>query len=94
MPRSWQPPARPPSARRALRRAHSVSCDFSRGHSGSPIYHYRFSQIHGKDTPRVSAVVSWQNCQTYSASDDYPNHARRITPAVVGWISWLRETFP
>ncbi|MCS6849316.1 MAG: hypothetical protein RMN52_16575 [Anaerolineae bacterium] len=75
-------------------RAHSVSCDLSRGHSGSPIYHYRFSPTHGKDTPRVSAVVSWQNCQTCSAGDNYPNLVRRITPAVLGWISWLRETYP
>lgn len=75
-------------------RQFSFSCDVSRGHSGSPIYHYRYSPNKGKYVPVVTAVVSWHECLTCSASDDYPNHARRITPAVLGWVSWLKETFP
>lgn len=75
-------------------RQFSFSCDVSHGHSGSPIYHYRYSPNKGKYVPVVTAVVSWHECLTCSASDDHPNHARRITPAVLGWVSWLKETFP
>lgn len=75
-------------------REFSFSCDMSRGHSGSAIYHYRYSPSKGKNVPVVTAVVSWHECFTCTASDDYPNHARRITPAVLGWVSWLKETFP
>jgi V8-like Glu-specific endopeptidase len=75
-------------------REFSFSCDISRGHSGSPIYHYRYSPSKGKDVPVVIAVVSWHECTTCASDDVYPNHARRITPWVLGRISWLREQFP
>jgi V8-like Glu-specific endopeptidase len=72
----------------------SFDCDMSRGHSGSPLYHYRYSTTLGRDVPVVAAVVSWHECTTCGADDDFPNHARRITPWVRDKISWLRETFP
>jgi V8-like Glu-specific endopeptidase len=72
----------------------ALSCDLSRGHSGSPIYHYRYSPSKGKYVPVVTAVVSWQECQVCTDDDDYPNHARRITPWFLGRISWLKEQFP
>jgi V8-like Glu-specific endopeptidase len=75
-------------------RQFAFSCDVSRGHSGSPIYHYRFSPSKGKNVPVVTAVVSWHECLQCTANDSFPNHARRITPWVLGRISWLREQFP
>jgi V8-like Glu-specific endopeptidase len=72
----------------------SVSCDLSRGHSGSAIYHYRYDPALGKTVPVVIAVVSWHECFTCDSDDDYPNHVRRITPWVRDVISWLREEFP
>lgn len=75
-------------------REFSVNCDISRGHSGSPLYHYRYVPSWGADGPYVAAVVSWHECFTCSQADDYPNHVRRITPWVRGWLSWLREQFP
>jgi V8-like Glu-specific endopeptidase len=75
-------------------RSISVSCDLSRGHSGSAIYHYRYDPKLGKTVPVVAAVVSWHECLTCAPGDDYPNHARRITPWVRDVISWLREEFP
>ncbi len=75
-------------------RQFAFSCDISRGHSGSPIYHYRYSPSKGKNVPVVTAVVSWHECFQCTDDDDYPNHARRITPWVLGRISWLREQFP
>jgi len=75
-------------------RSISVSCDISRGHSGSAIYHYRYDPKLGKTVPVVAAVVSWHECFTCDDDDDYPNHARRITPWVRDVISWLREEFP
>ncbi len=75
-------------------RSISVSCDLSRGHSGSAIYHYRYDPKLGKTVPVVAAVVSWHECFTCNKDDDYPNHARRITPWVRDVISWLREEFP
>ena len=75
-------------------REFSVSCDISRGHSGSAIYHYRYSPSKGQNVPVVVAVVSWHQCFTCPDGDDYPNHVRRITPWVRNSISWLREQFP
>ncbi len=75
-------------------REFAFSCDISRGHSGSAIYHYRYSPSKGKYVPVVTAVVSWHECFTCTASDDYPNHARRITPWMLSSISWLKEQFP
>jgi V8-like Glu-specific endopeptidase len=75
-------------------REFSFDCDISRGHSGSPLYHYRYVPSWGANGPYVAAVVSWHECTTCDEDDDYPNHARRITPWVRDWISWLREQFP
>lgn len=72
----------------------SVSCDLSRGHSGSAIYHYRYDSKLEQTVPVVTAVVSWHECLTCDKDDDYPNHVRRITPWVRDVISWLREEFP
>jgi V8-like Glu-specific endopeptidase len=71
----------------------SFGCDISRGHSGSPLYHYR-TRADGTQVPAVAAVVSWHECYTCTEDDDFPNHARRITPWMLGNISWLREQFP
>ncbi len=73
-----------------------------RGHSGSPLYHYRYIPSWQADGPYVAAVISWHECLSgkasdpskCTASDDDPNHVRRITPWVRDWISWLREQFP
>jgi V8-like Glu-specific endopeptidase len=78
-------------------RNYSVDCDLSKGHSGSALYHYRWYPPWNDDAPYVAAVVSWQECtdaDDCGANDDYPNHVRRITPWVAGWISWLKEQFP
>jgi V8-like Glu-specific endopeptidase len=75
-------------------REFSINCDLSRGHSGSPLYHYRYVPSWGANGPYVAAVVSWHECTTCTKDDDYPNHVRRITPWVRDWISWLREQFP
>jgi V8-like Glu-specific endopeptidase len=72
----------------------STDCDLGRGHSGSPLYHYRWIPSWQDDGPYVAAVVSWHECTTCGVDDDYPNHVRRITPWVAGWISWLKEQFP
>jgi hypothetical protein len=57
------------------------------------LYHYR-TRADGTQVPAVVAVVSWQECGTCTEDDDFPNHARRITPWMLGNISWLREQFP
>lgn len=75
-------------------REFAFSCDISRGHSGSAIYHYRYSSSKGIYVPVVTAVVSWHECFTCTAADDFPNHARRITPWMLSSISWLKEQFP
>jgi V8-like Glu-specific endopeptidase len=75
-------------------RQFAFGCDISRGHSGSPIYHYRYSSYWGTNVPVVTAVVSWHECLTCGEDDLYPNHARRITPWFLGRISWLKEQFP
>jgi len=75
-------------------REYTIGCDISRGHSGSPVYHYRYSPSNGKDVPVVTGVVSWHECFQCSADDLYPNHVRRITPWVLTLISWLKEQFP
>jgi V8-like Glu-specific endopeptidase len=80
-------------------REFSFSCDISRGHSGSPLYHYRYVPSWQAQGPYVAAVVSWHECLDdapgqCTAADDYPNHARRITPWARDALSWLREQFP
>ncbi|MFW6079586.1 MAG: trypsin-like serine protease, partial [Gemmatimonadota bacterium] len=73
----------------------SVGCDLSRGHSGSPVYHYFFDQQLGKSVPVVSMVVSFHQCLTCGEDagfPSYPNFARRITPGALGVISALRQT--
>lgn len=75
-------------------REYTVNCDISRGHSGSAIYHYRYNTAKGTYIPVVTGVVSWHECLTCTAADDYPNHIRRITPWVLGRVSWLKEQFP
>ena len=72
----------------------SLSCDLSRGHSGSAVYHYWYDPHLGQTVPVVAMMVSTQSCTTCTDSDDFPNRARRITPGDLGVISWLRETFP
>ncbi len=80
-------------------REFSFSCDISRGHSGSPLYHYRFIPSWNANGPYVAAVVSWHECLDDAPGqcdedDDFPNHARRITPWARDALSWLREQFP
>ncbi|MEZ4767905.1 MAG: hypothetical protein R2844_05700 [Caldilineales bacterium] len=73
----------------------SVSCDLSKGHSGSAIYHYRYDPHVGQNVPVVTMVVSTESCtNTCSPTNDFPNGARRLTPADVGVISFFREAFP
>jgi V8-like Glu-specific endopeptidase len=72
----------------------SVSCDLSRGHSGSPVYHYFYDANIGKTVPVVSMVVVSHTCTTCSSGDNYPNWARRIVPGNLGTIGWLRQAFP
>jgi V8-like Glu-specific endopeptidase len=57
------------------------SCDISGGHSGSPIYHYFYDAQLGKVVPVASMVVIWEHCYTCSATDTFPNSARRLTPS-------------
>jgi V8-like Glu-specific endopeptidase len=80
-------------------REFSFSCDISRGHSGSPLYHYRYVPSWNAQGPYVAAVVSWHECLDdapgqCTTSDNFPNHARRITPWARDALSWLREQFP
>ncbi|MCU0507883.1 MAG: hypothetical protein MUC34_05725 [Anaerolineae bacterium] len=80
-------------------REFAFSCDISRGHSGSPLYHYRWIPSWNATGPYVAAVVSWHECLDDAQGecdedDDFPNHARRITPWVRDALSWLREEFP
>jgi V8-like Glu-specific endopeptidase len=72
------------------------SCDLSRGHSGSAVYHYWDPpQVPGNQTfPVVAMVEVWQHCTTCGSLDFFPNRARRITPDMLTVISWLRQTFP
>ena len=72
----------------------TVSCDISGGHSGSAVYHYFFDTILNAWVPVVAMVITNESCTTCSASDNYPNTSRRITPGDLATISWLRETFP
>lgn len=75
-----------------------VSCDLSKGHSGSAMYHYRYNSQLQRYMPVVTAVVSYENCSTCSdasgSTKSYPNGVRRITAADLEVISWLREVFP
>lgn len=70
------------------------SCDLSGGHSGSPAYHYFYDANLGKYVPVVSMVEVWEHCTTCDADDDYPNSARRITPADLSVISFFRQWKP
>jgi V8-like Glu-specific endopeptidase len=70
------------------------SCDISGGHSGSPIYHYFYDTQLGKVVPVASMVVIWEHCYTCSATDTFPNSARRLTPGDLGTISFFRQWKP
>ncbi len=72
----------------------SIGCDLSRGHSGSPVYHYFFDSALGQTVPVVSMVVVSHVCTTCGLLDFYPNRARRLLPGNLGTIGWLRSTFP
>ena len=73
----------------------SVSCDLSKGHSGSAVYHYRYDPHLDKTVPVVTMVVSTEVCgSSCSATNDFPSTARRLTPADVAVISFFREAFP
>ena len=73
----------------------TISCDISKGHSGSAIYHYRYDSHLGKVVPVVTMVVSTETCgSSCSATNDFPSAARRLTPADVAVISLFREAFP
>ncbi len=65
------------------------SCDISGGQSGSPVYYYNASNI-----PVAIGVQFWENCYQCSASDDYPNRMRRLTPSALSWISTWKATWP
>jgi V8-like Glu-specific endopeptidase len=72
-------------------------CDTSPGHSGSPIYHYGTNEK-GRWVPIVTMVNVSSTCddKTLDAcedDDDTPNHARRITPSVLGVIGWGLDEF-
>ncbi len=73
----------------------SLSCDMNGGHSGSAIYHYYYNAGQQQWLPAVTMVVSTQSCSTgCGPADNYPNVARRLTPADVHLISWMREMLP
>lgn len=72
----------------------TTSCDISGGHSGSAVYHYFFDPKLGKTVPVVSAVVIWETCCKCTASDDFPNIVRRITPEDLGTIGFFRQWKP
>lgn len=65
-----------------------VSCDLSRGHSGSPMYHY----LGG--VPVVSAVIVSHVCFTCGPFDFFPNRVRRLVPGNTATISAFRYIFP
>ncbi len=68
----------------------STNCDLSGGHSGSAVYTNRWAGANNV----VVGVVSTQTCSTCTASDDYPNGIRRITPDVLDAISYFKSTMP
>jgi V8-like Glu-specific endopeptidase len=72
----------------------SVSCDLSRGHSGSSVYHYTFDPNLNQSVPVVSMMVVSHTCLTCTPQDTFPKWARRITPADLNTISFFRQTFP
>jgi Trypsin len=72
----------------------SVSCDMSRGQSGSSVYHYFFDVTRNSYVPVVSMMARSRTCLTCTLGDNYPNWARRIAPADLKTISSLRQTFP
>jgi hypothetical protein len=65
-----------------------ISCDLSRGHSGSPVYHYL------SGVPVVSGVVVSHICFTCGPTITYPNRARRLVPGNTATISSFRYMFP
>lgn len=69
---------------------YSTACDLSGGHSGSAV----FTDVWGGSSDVVVGIVSTQTCTTCSASDDFPNGIRRITPEVLDWIAYFKSTFP
>ena len=72
----------------------SLSCDLSRGHSGSSAYHYFYDPALGAYWPVVSMMVVSHTCLTCTPADDFPNWARRIAPIDLQTISALRAAFP
>lgn len=72
----------------------SIGCDLSGGHSGSPIYFWH-KKANNTFVPVVSLIVNTEACSlNCAANNNFPNGAVRLTPANMGTISWLRETFP
>jgi V8-like Glu-specific endopeptidase len=69
---------------------YSTACDYSGGHSGSSIY----TDVWAGSSDVVVGVVSTHTCTTCSASDDFPNGIRRITPEVLDWIAYFKSTRP
>ncbi|TDR43085.1 V8-like Glu-specific endopeptidase [Tahibacter aquaticus] len=69
---------------------YSTACDLSGGHSGSAVY----TDVWAGSSDVVVGVVSTQTCSTCSASDDFPNGIRRITPEVLDWIAYFKSTRP
>ncbi len=68
----------------------TTNCDLSGGHSGSAVYTNRWAGANNV----VVGVVSTQSCTTCTASDDYPNGIRRLTPDVLDAISYFKSTMP
>ncbi|MBL8298994.1 MAG: trypsin-like serine protease [Rhodanobacteraceae bacterium] len=68
----------------------STNCDLSGGHSGSAVYTNRWAGSQNV----VVGVVSTQTCTTCTASDDYPNGIRRLTPDVLDAISYFKSAMP
>ena len=58
-------------------REFSIDCDMGRGHSGSPLYHYRYIPSWQADGPYVAAVISWHECFSGLDSDPEQMHGER-----------------
>jgi len=69
---------------------YSTACDLSGGHSGSAVY----TDVWAGSSDVVVGIASTQTCSTCSASDDFPNGIRRITPEVLDWIAYFKSTRP
>ncbi|GAB4273406.1 MAG: hypothetical protein Kow0092_28720 [Deferrisomatales bacterium] len=72
----------------------TTSCDMSQGHSGSALYHYFFDPQLNKVVPVVSMVAIQESCCFCSATTNFPNTCRRITPSDLGVISFFRQWKP